>query len=47
MKKEFKIAALIFIGFLAFISIEKPLRELLLSFQIDELVAKYSAGITV
>lgn len=47
MKKEFKIAILIFIGFLSFLWIEKPLRELLSSFQIDDLTAKYSSGLLV
>lgn len=47
MKKEFKIATLIFIGFLSFLWIEKPLRELLSSFQIDDLTAKNSSGLVV
>jgi len=47
MKKELKIATIIFIGFLSFLWIEKPLRELLSSFQIDYLTAKYSSGLVV
>jgi len=39
MEKEFKIAALIFIGFIFFLWLEKPLRELRSFFQIDELTA--------
>lgn len=47
MKKEFKLAALIFIGFISFLWLEKPLRELLSIFQIAELEAKYYAGFMV
>jgi len=39
MQKVFKIAALIFSGFISFLWLEKPLRELLSFFQIDELTA--------
>jgi uncharacterized protein len=47
MKKEIKLALLIFIGFLAFLWLEKPLKELLLSFQVDALTAKFSSGTVV
>ncbi|MEZ5056277.1 MAG: CPBP family intramembrane glutamic endopeptidase [Saprospiraceae bacterium] len=47
MKKEFKFATLIFIGFLLILWLEKPIRELLISFQIEELTAKYSSGLLV
>ncbi len=47
MKKELTFATLIFIGFFSFLVFEKPLRELLLSFQIDYLTAKYSSGLVV
>jgi membrane protease YdiL (CAAX protease family) len=47
MKTEFKFATLIFIGFLSILWLEKPLRELLISSQIEELTAKYSSGLLV
>lgn len=47
MKKEFKIATLIFIGFLSLLWIEKPLRLLLSSLQFDDPTAKNSSGIVV
>lgn len=47
MKKEFKIAILIFLGFLSLLWIEKPLRELLSSFQIDDRTANNSSGLVV
>lgn len=48
MKKEIKIAALIFIGFLALLYVEKPLKEWLISaFQFEYLIAKLSSGIII
>ena len=47
MKKEIKIALIIAVGFITLLWFEKPLRELLIKCMVDELLAKFIAGIIV
>jgi membrane protease YdiL (CAAX protease family) len=47
MKREIKIAILVFFGFLSFLWFEKPLRELLVEILLEKQLAKEISGITI
>jgi membrane protease YdiL (CAAX protease family) len=47
MKKEIKNSLLILVGFLVFLWLEKPLREILINCQINELSAQFISGIFI
>lgn len=47
MKKEVKISIAVLLGFLAFLWLEKPTRELLVHYQVDELIAKLISGLLI
>ena len=47
MKKEIKISITVLLGFITFLWVEKPTRELLSHFQVDELAAKFISGLLI